>query len=719
MKTITYIQPSYILLLLLISVLIFSPDSMSNSHNLLEPGSGDMEFVSLEGDKPIKLSGLHIESQAKMNISGMVAVVELTQTFKNPSDQWVEGRYVFPLPEDSAVNAMEMIIGDRRIKGIIKEKQEAKKIYTEAKAAGKKTSLLQQHRPNLFSQKVANIGPQEQITVTLRYSQTVAYEKGLFSLRFPMTLTPRYIPGSTIKQENLDTSSEDKQAQSNNLTVSDKGWGWAEPITAVKDAHLITPPIVKNNARGITQKNPINIDIILDSGLPLATINSAYHDITIKKQENKHVISLAEGSVSMDRDFDLSWQPIEQATPQAAIFNETINGDDYSLIMLMPPYASNENSKASARIIPKETIFIIDTSGSMGGTSITQARAGLEFALRQLDPNDRFNIIEFNSSYSLFSQQPIFATKANINKGIRFVRGLQAGGGTEILPALNEAFHQKNEETHLKQVIFITDGSVGNEEQLFHSINKNLGNTRLFTVGIGSAPNSFFMRKAAEMGRGSFTYIGDINEVNEKMAGLFTKITQPTMRDISIKTDPPSPNSQEILDIFPKRIPDLYHGEPIIVAIRKDYELPKLTIKGIYQKNPWEQSLTLSNGKHNPGIGTLWARYKIESLLDEKRSGVSEDTIKPKVISVALTHQLMSPYTSFVAVEEKISRPTDKALKQSAIPNLLAKGQQLQNINYPQTATPLWLNILIGLIAVLLILIIKKSTIRQTEYAAN
>jgi Ca-activated chloride channel family protein len=288
-----------------------------------------------------------------------------------------------------------------------------------------------------------------------------------------------------------------------------------------------------------------------------------------------------------------------------------------------------------------------------------------------------------------------------------------------MLSALNEAFNQTHQETHLKQIIFITDGSVGNEDQLFQAIHQKLNSARLFTVGIGSAPNSFFMRKAADFGRGSFTYIGDINEVNLKMAELFTKITQPTMRDITIETDPPSSGITQILDIFPKRIPDLYQGEPLLLAIRKDYELSKLTITGIYQQQDWQQSLTINSGKHHPGVGTLWARYKIESLLDEKRAGKPEEEVKEQVIKTALNHQLMSPYTSFVAVEEKISRPIEEKLKKSAIPNLVAKGQQLQTVNYPQTATSLWLNILLGSIGLLGIFILKTlAHNRETYHAA-
>lgn len=734
---------------LLVILIIYASVFLSLSYTLeakagnAEPQSGELELTPLkksalkespsepfpseqspsnplpsETNKTKKTYGLQLDSKAKMSINGMVATIELEQHFQNPSEYWVEGRYVFPLPEDAAVNAMEIHIGERIIKASIKEKQQAKKIYKAAKAAGKKTGLLEQHRPNLFSQKVANIGPNETIVVKLRYIQTVAYQDETFSLRFPMTITPRYIPGnaqrspvkhspakhSPVKNspaKHTQDHRENKEEQTVHIN-QEHGWGWANNTSEVNDASLITPPMIENNSTETHIVNPIELTIQLDAGLPLAAIDSAYHSISVSKTGSQHTIKLSKGRVSMDRDFVLSWQAVASATPKAAMFNETIDGDDYSLVMLMPPKKNTPQDKQQS--IPTETIFIIDTSGSMGGTSIKQAKTGLAYALGQLSEQDKFNIIEFNSHFSTLYPRPRLASENNINQALSFVGRLRADGGTEMLPALKAAFKQAHEKQHLKQIIFITDGSIGNEATLFDSIHQELGEARLFTVGIGSAPNSFFMRKAAEFGRGSFTYIGDINEVNKKMQALFGKINKPMMQDITIEDTQGQP-----LDIFPNPIPDLYQGEPIVVAIRKDYETESLIIKGSYNQEPWKKIMTFNHGKNHTGVGNIWARKKIEALLDKKRvdkeiTQEKQDNIKNNIIKVALRHQLMSPYTSFVAVEDTTSRPSSEtldALKKQAVANVVAKGQSLQNVHYPQTATSLWFNLLLGFIALI------------------
>jgi Ca-activated chloride channel family protein len=662
-----------------------------------ELGAGIIEFTSAQQPQ-ITTQSLALNSHATLTISGMIAMVELIQTFTNNSNEWVEGRYLFPLPETAAVNAMEIRIGERIIKAKIKEKQEAQALYTAAKNAGKTSGLLEQQRANLFSQKIANIGPQENIQISLRYLQTVDYQDGHFSLRFPMTLTPRYIPGVPYQQSSNDDS----------VTIDTQGWGWAIPTTAVNDADEITPPIISNNSTETHTENPISLNITLDAGLPVASISSAYHSITITKALNQHHINLTQGTVSMDRDFVLSWQATPQTMPSAALFSETIHGDDYHLLMLMPPDTASPNEHP----IPKDSIFIIDTSGSMGGTSITQAKAGLLFALQQLTSNDYFSIIEFNSNFSTLHPQSVAATPKNIRQAIAFVNQLEAGGGTEILPALTHALQQPTLESHLKQIIFITDGSVGNEDALLAQIKKQLHNSRLFTVGIGSAPNSYFMRKAAEFGRGSFTYIGDINEVDKKMQALFSKITAPVMRDIKIED-----TQRRILDIFPNPLPDLYRGEPIIAVIHKDYEVEQLHISGNYKNRPWQQTLNFTNGKQHPGVAKLWARKKIEQLLDDKISGADVTVIKQQVIDLSIAHQLLSPYTSFVAVEERIRRAPTDTLQPSAVPNLLPQGQELQAIHYPQTATTLGLHQLIGLIALAIALGLQYVNKRGRRHA--
>ncbi len=659
-----------LVMLLVLSTLLLPTPAISAP--VSTPSSGDMELILIDEEETHTLSGLHIESYANIIINGMVATIELEQTFKNPSNQWVEGRYVFPLPDDAAVNAMEIRVGDRRIKATIKEKQQAQAIYNKAKAEGKKTALLEQHRPNLFSQNIANIAPKETITVKLRYIQNVQYKDNQFSLLVPTTLTPRYIPKNIV----------------------------------VDDTHLITPSFTTNVDAENALLNPIGINIELNAGLPLANIDSAYHDVVITKTNAEHTINLAKGQVSMDRDFVLSWKPIASYSPQAAIFSETVAGDDYNLIMLMPPQISNLSPHTSA--IKKEIIFIIDTSGSMGGTSIEQAKAGLDFALQNLNTSDTFNIIEFNSTFSTLFDAPRIANGHNLSTGKQFLSRLQASGGTEILPALKAALQQEHNQDYLKQIIFITDGSIGNEPQLFEVIHQELDTARLFTVGIGSAPNHFFMRKAAEYGRGTFTQIGDIGEVSKKMKKLFKKINTPSMYNITIEDTEGRP-----LEVFPNPIPDLYDGEPVIAAIRKDYETDTLLLKGWSQNKSWEKTMSFNHGRNHTGIANLWARKKIEHLLDKKSLGEKEENIKQEVIDIALTHQLMSPYTSFVAVEEKISRPKNSTLKNNEIPNLLPKGQTLKKVNYPQTATSLWLNAILGSFSILLTLFLYITRLDQ------
>jgi len=724
-----------------LSVLLFTLISQSFSLLVMAEEahtSGEMELITSEDNQQSVRLALLLDSEATINISGMVAMVELTQHFKNDSDHWVEGRYVFPLPENSAVDSMELRIGNRIIRGKIKEKQQAKEIYAAAKKAGKKTALLEQHRPNLFSQQVANIAPREKITVKLRYLQTIHYEQGVFSLRFPMTITPRYIPQPIDDTHLTNSESIREYHPAQPITIQNNGWGQVQPNNIVNDAHLITPPIDQ------TIDNPITLNITLDAGLPLASITSPYHDIVINKSHDQHHITSTQGRISMDRDFVLNWQATASSTPRAAVFNETIEGEDYSLVMLMPPTPHNNNdntnnkNKGSRNLgsqnIAKEMIFIIDTSGSMGGTSIRQAKAGLQKALQQLKPTDRFNVIEFNSNFSMMHYQPVTASPNNIKNATDIVSRFQAGGGTEMLSALTAAFQQSHKDTHFKQIIFITDGSISNEEQLIRNIQDNLNDSRLFTVGIGSAPNSFFMRKAAEIGRGTFTYIGDINEVDKKMTALFTKISQPTMRDISIhdssffnsseKSDNKNTNS---LDIFPNPIADLYQGQPLIATIHKDYELSELTIKGTYQNQAWQQKLALSNGKQSTGVAKLWARNKIESLLgkerQEKRNSSSLTVlqlVKKDIIDVALQHQLMSPYTSFVAVEEEISKPIDQNATPLEVANKLAHGQTMNSVSYPKTATPLWSHILLGSLSLLasLMMIYCKGRRHQWSHHA-
>jgi Ca-activated chloride channel family protein len=656
-------------------------------------------------------------SRVHFAISGMLATVTLEQSFRNDSDRWLEGVYGFPLPDTAAVRHLEMVVGGRRIVGKVRERAAAEQIYQEAKAAGRKASLVEQQRPNLFTNRVANIGPGETITVRLEYLQHVTFAAGEFSLRFPMTLTPRYMPG-------LPATGPAGEA----ATLSVNPYlGWALATDRVTDAAAISPLQYPDPGSDGAPLNPIAITATLDAGMPLAQVASPYHDIAMERRGDTYDIGLAGGAGEMDRDFVLTWQPVTGAAPAAALFTEAVDGEYFGLLMVVPPAA------APVAVVPREIVFVVDTSGSMGGIAIEQARASVTRALRQLRPEDRFNIIAFDSTHRALYRAPVPASRHHVGQALEFVRQMDASGGTEMLPALRAALAAADAEAegpvHLRQVIFITDGAVGNETELFEAVTGLLGDNRLFTVAIGSAPNSWFMRKAAQFGRGTHTHIGNLGEVDEKMSDLFEQLARPAATDLAVAWP-------TAVDAWPRRLPDLYRGHPLLVAVHFGDTPPvgDIQITGQLADRPWRTRLqsgtpTVSEAgepgsepgtptqsgsmARHRGVATLWARYKIAGLLDEIVEGRSEEAVRAEVLPLALQHQLLSPYTSFVAVEEVASRPADAGLDSTAVPNTRPRGQAPQPFAYPRTATNgparLWVGVL------LLFLAMMVRVMRQPE----
>jgi Ca-activated chloride channel family protein len=620
-------------------------------------------------------------SKVHFDISGMVARVVLEQRFSNDSDRWVEGVYAFPLPEKAAVRYLEMIVGERRIVGKVREKAEARKIYQRARQAGKKASLVEQQRPNLFTNRVANIGPGEEITVRLEYVQQVNYGSDMFSLRFPMTITPRYMPGAPLPQR--------PDTEEGELLFPNPYLGWAVPTDQVPDADAVSPLQHPSPGSDYAPLNPIEISVRFDPGMPLARVESPYHEIALSRRAGVYSLDLAAGVSEMDRDFVLNWQPVTGSEPAAALFTERVGDEHFGLLMLVPPVTERLAPPA-----PREIIFVVDTSGSMGGVSIEQARASLARALQQLRPEDHFNIIEFNSRHRSLYRRPMPATRHHLTRASEFVRQLHASGGTEMMPALRAAMAPSvdedvyREQPALRQIIFITDGAVGNELALFEEISGSIGDNRLFTVGIGSAPNSWFMRNAARYGRGSHTHIGKLDEVGEKMSDLFEHLSRPVAVDLAVTWPGP-------VEVWPERVPDLYAGQPLVLAVKFGGAAPtgEVSVSADINGRSWRQAMRLSpesdpaSPVSHPGVASLWAREKITGLLDQKVLGRDESELRAEVLEVALQHQLLSPYTSFVAVEEQVSRPQGKDVKSEPVLNTRPRGQAPQGFAYPATAT--------------------------------
>lgn len=598
-----------------------------------------------------------LNTDVNMQVNGLVARVSVMQEFENDSDRWVEGVYVFPLPDGAAVDHMRLYIGDRFIEGEIREKEAARMEYERAKTDGKKTSLVEQQRANLFTASVANVAPGETVIVEIDYLEDVRYDDGLFSLRFPMTLTPRYVPGQALP---------DRQ-----------GNGWSPDTTEVPDASTVTPPMV-----GTAHDHRVSVSATVNAGMPLDLIASRYHPVNVSDAAGRYVVTLAQARVPMDHDFELLWRPVPAATPRALAFAETVDGIPYYLLMVVPPNAGDTGGAS----MPREMIFLIDTPGSMHGVSMEQAKQALGRALASLRTGDRFNVIEFNSRPNALFAASVDATATNIDRAQDLVGRLEANGGTEMYPALELALEATEHEGWLRQIVFITDGAVGNEEALFRLIDTRLGRARLFTVGIGSAPNSWFMRKAAETGRGTFTVISALHEVGEKMDRLFRKLEHPQVTGIVVQWPGGNP-----VESYPEAVPDLYLGEPVTIRVRARTRFAPgqtLRVAGDSIAGAWIRDLSLTVRADSPGVAALWARARIASLLDLERRGADAAGTRNAVVETALAHHLASKYTSLVAVDKTPVRGAGEDLSSEQLASLMAYGQSGSAIfGFPQTGT--------------------------------
>ncbi|MGK0373549.1 MAG: Ca-activated chloride channel family protein [Arenicella sp.] len=653
-------------------------------------------------------TALLLDTAIHGQVNGLLANITVKQTFKNDSDDWLNGRYVFPLPEGAAVDSLKIKIGDREIDGVIKEKQEAKRSFEKAKRAGKKAGLLEQHRANLFSVAVANIGPYEELIAEITFIDQVTYSNELFSLRLPTTLTPRYVPNASTSLSKQQQQQLEQDLRSEANVKVNTGFGWATNNHRVGDASDITPP---QTHRLIPQtSHRFSLDLSLRLGLDLQNISSPSHPIASTVNASEVLVTLANGHELMNSDLVLEWQPKLGSAPKAALFHQSSGADFYTMMMLTPP---KTNSSVS---LPRDVTFIVDSSGSMAGQPMRQAKQALLDGLKYLNAGDRFNIVDFDSSYRTLYSQSQAATFDHLQNARTMINELRADGGTEMIGALKFALKNTRDSAYLPQVIFITDGAIGNEAELFTLIDQDLGEARLFTVGIGSAPNSFFMSKAAKFGRGSYTFIGDVNQVNKKMAALFEKITKPILRDIKI--DWPMAVEQ-----YPERLPDLYAGEPLTVLVKSSAPIDAINVSGSMLNTPWSQTLSMrqsptsSTALDTDNLDTVWARQKIASLMDMLHTGQqSQSQIKPQIIELGIAHQVLTKFTAFVAIEKIPSKPTLEKSKHSDVPNLMPKGSRMA---IPQTATPAALLTILGVLMMLISLLIRMLTSRQSSTALN
>ena len=595
-------------------------------------------------------------TDVQIDVRGAVAAATLTQQFASNASEPIEAIYIFPLPHDAAVYDLELRIGERIIRSEIHERQEAKHIYDAAKSQGKRAALLEQERPNIFTTSVANIMPGDRIDVRLRYVQPLRWEQGRMRLTFPMVVGPRYIPGTTA--------------------VSQTGSGWAPDTEAVPDASRITPPVRHPDSRSA---HDVSVSVDLDAAISSATLNSVSHAIKVQKTaDGRQHVELATAATLPNKDFVLDIQQPEGTQPRTALFLSPSqeSGETHFLLAAYPP------TKQTGDRVPVEMLYMIDVSGSMAGTSIEQAREALLEALDRLRPIDRFSILTFSSGYREFSPEILPATPANVAAARQYVQRVKAEGGTEMLPALMHLMKQPPTPGYLRHIVLLTDGDLGNEEQIFTALHQNLGDARLFTVAIGSAPNHYLATKMAQIGRGVFTSIANISEVREQMTRLFARIENPALTDVNV-----SFSGVQVAEVYPRRMPDLFFDQPLLIygRIAKGSK-GTVHLTGKVGNAPYEQAIRFETSKatFHPGITTMWARQRVEELMDGW--GVSDERaqseIKSAVIAHALKYHLVTRFTSLVAVEQVVVNNTGNS-KSVAVPTELPAGWQQDKVFGP------------------------------------
>jgi len=582
-------------------------------------GEGSMQ-VTGKGQRILPLK----HTEVKAEISGFVAEVLVTQVFGNPADKPIEAVYVFPLPENAAVNEMTLTVAGRVIKGQIKKREEARQAYEQAKAQGRTAALLDQERPNIFTQSVANIPPGGEIRVTLKYIQNLDYDHGVYKFNFPMTVGPRYIPGEPAGKT---------------------GTGWAHDTRQVPDASRITPPVVRPGQRS---GRDISVEVKLKAGIAVKNIRSNSHEITVKTLgEAAAEIGLDPDDRIPNKDFLLTYEPAGKAVDAAVLAHKT--GKEGYLTLMVQPSADFPLSE----VTPKELVFALDVSGSMNGFPLETAKETALRCLEGMNPGDTFQVFSFASGNQLHFDRPLRNTPENVALGRSVINGIQGGGGTEMMDALRKVLEFPKDPSRMRIVLFMTDGFIGNDQQILAFVKEHLNNSRIFPLGVGSSPNRYLLEEMAVLGKGAVQYVRQ----DEKPAKLekiierfYDRISKPVLTDLAVDW-----KGLDVQDPSPAVMRDLFAGQPVFIHARyKDSGSASVLLSGKMRGKPWEMRVKVdlpAEETGNAAMGPLWARARITELT-RKMYGSGNEAIKEQITGLALEHKLVSEYTSFVAVDQ-------------------------------------------------------------------
>jgi Ca-activated chloride channel homolog len=595
------------------------------------PTQGSLEAFDKDG-KPVGACPLkHTDVKAK--VTGFLSRVTVTQEFENNFPTKIEAVYVFPLPSSAAVDDLMMVIGERVIKGKILRREEAQTAYAAAKQNGQIASLLNQEQANVFTQQVANIMPGESVRITISYVETLQYEDGSYEWTFPMVVAPRYVPAAEPRQE--------APAGANQQTVS-------------------LPVSPANAPDGMRAGHDISLEIELDAGVPIVAVNSQSHETEVQQiDEKRAVVRLKDRNTIPNKDFLLTYRVAGDSINDAVLAHRSERGGFFTLI-LQPP-----QRVAPADVMPKELVFVLDTSGSMSGFPIEKAKETMSLALSTLNPHDTFNLITFAGDTDILFPQPVPATRENLQKAKTFLASQQGDGGTEMMKAIIAALAPSDSQQHVRIACFLTDGQVSNEAEIVAEVQKH-SNARVFAMGFGPAPNRNLLDKISQYGRGEVNYVAEGGNTSA-VARLFNdRVRSPLLTDISIEwSDLP------VTDVYPKRIPDLFSARPLVISGRYTkggkgsiWLKGKMAGQDFVREIPVELPETETD---HDVLANLWARHRIEDLVGEELANAQnkpmQDQVREEITQLGLEFKLMTQYTSFVAIDEKVFTGPDDPLR--------------------------------------------------------
>lgn len=585
-------------------------------------------IVILNGDPATDRFPLK-ETSVTTNIDGVIAETYVVQTYSNEGSSPINASYVFPASTNATIHGMQMIIGDNIVTAKIKEKEEAKEEFEEAKSEGKSASLLEQQRPNVFTMDVANIMPGDDVRIELHYTELIEPEENTYQFVFPTVVGPRY----PSPEESSEESSEKPEQENGGQDA------WVETSYLSQE---VTPP------------DKYNITVNLSAGLPIADVSSSSHDIRVaKKDDGSARITLSNpGDYAGNRDFILDYKLNGEEVDCGLMLNQG-EDENYFMLMVQPPERCETED-----IPPREYMFVLDVSGSMCGFPMDTAKDLIRDLVGNLKETDSFNLMMFSDEAYLMSSAPVAANEKNIKTSLRLIDEQQGGGGTELAPALESALSFLGDDK-ARSVIVITDGYISGEKEIFNIVEDNLDQVSFFSFGIGTSVNRYLIDGIAKTGMGESFVVTDSAEASETAQRFRTYIESPILTDIQVSYD-----GFEVYDVEPKKLPTLFAQRPIVVYGKWRGELTgTVKITGNNGSGKFVQEIPLKEIeplKDNDAIRYLWARKKMERLTDY---GLSENDpdIKGEVTQLGLKYSMMTPYTSFVAVIETVRNPAKES----------------------------------------------------------